>query len=89
MKPSASRKLLAALIVALGVSFVAACNKSLPNDGADAKAHMFDNPNRVRYIELPVIAGDPLKGQLRGNVYNTSLVPGLDVKTVNPNEFGS
>jgi len=37
--------------------------------------------NRVRYIEIFVIGGDPLKGQLRGNVYNTTAIPGWDLKT--------
>lgn len=35
----------------------------------------------VRYLEIFVIGGDPSKGQLYANVYNTSLVPGFDGKT--------
>lgn len=52
MRTSFARKPLAALILVLVVSLVGGCNKSLPNDGANAKSVHFENLNRVHYIEI-------------------------------------
>jgi len=82
MNPSSNQKLYVALLVAFGLSFVMACNKSLPDDGANAKIARFEGLNRVRYVEVFVIGGDPLKGSLLGNTYNTTFVSGLDLKSV-------
>jgi hypothetical protein len=69
------------LMIALGALLGTGCNKTLPNDGENAKTVTLSGLNRVRYIEIFVIGGDPLKGQLRGNVYNTTAIPGWDLKT--------
>lgn len=52
MRTSFARKPLAALILVFVVSLVGGCNKSLPNDGANAKSVHFENLNRVHYIEI-------------------------------------
>lgn len=83
MKTSFRGKRFAVAFLSLGVVLGAGCNKSLPDDGANAKLMHFDNMNRVRYIEIFVVGGDPLKGGLRANVYNTSLVPGFDPTKAN------
>ena len=54
---------------------------ALQNEGANAKLTHFDNMRLVRYLEIFVIGGNPAKGELYANVYNTSLVPGFDGKT--------
>ena len=64
--------------IALGV-LLAGCVQ-LPNDGANAKNVRFDNMHRVRYIEIFVFGGNPITGNLRANVYNTSLVQGFNPK---------
>jgi hypothetical protein len=69
-----------ALIVALAVLLASGCNKTLPDDGANAKTVTFTGLNRVRYIEIFVVGGDPLK-ELLGNVYNTTFTQGWDLKT--------
>ena len=55
--------------------------KTLSDDGANAKLMHFDHMHWVRYLEIFVVGGDPSKGQLSANVYNTSTVPGFDGKT--------
>jgi hypothetical protein len=49
-----------ALTLTLGVSLLGGCSKNLPNDGVNAKTVEFSGLNRVRYIEIFVIGGDPL-----------------------------
>ena len=56
-------------------------SQNVADDGANAKLMHFDYLHRVRYLEIFVIGGDPSKGQLYANVYNTALVPGFDGKT--------
>lgn len=51
---------------------------ALPEDGAHTVLHRFDNMNRVRYIEVFVVGGNGVTGNLLANVYNTSLEPGFD-----------
>jgi hypothetical protein len=68
--------MLAALVPLLG-----GCNRSLPDDGANAKLSHWENLHGVRYIEIFVFGGDPLKGALQANVYNTSAIAGLDFKS--------
>jgi hypothetical protein len=77
------------LVLALG-ALTSGCNRSLPDDGAQTQTAHIDNLNRVRYLEIFVLGGDPLKNSLVGNVYNTALIPGVDHKTVTdtaPNAF--
>jgi len=69
------------LMLALCALLASACNRSLPDDGANAKSVHVENMNRVRYIEIFVMGGDPAKGQMVGNVYNTTFIPGLDLKS--------
>jgi len=67
-----------ALCLLAGLALLAGCTKGLPDDGANAKPAHFDNMSRVRYIEILVFGGDPVEGQLRANVYNSSLMHGFD-----------
>lgn len=52
----------------------------LPDDGANTKTIRFNNMHLVRYIEIFVFGGGQSDGELRANVYNSSLAPGLDPK---------
>ncbi|HTQ51307.1 MAG TPA: hypothetical protein VMJ12_11390 [Candidatus Acidoferrales bacterium] len=54
---------------------------NLKDDGADAKVSRIDNLNQVRYLEIFVVGGNGITGNLRANVYNTSLIPGFDGAT--------
>jgi hypothetical protein len=69
------------LTLALCALLASGCSRSLPDDGANAKSVHVGNMNRVRYIEIFVMGGDPAKGQMLGNVYNTTFIPGLDLKS--------
>lgn len=55
-----------------------ACNKTLPDDGANTKMVHVGNLHLVRYIEIFVVGGNVITGNLLANVYNTSLVPNPD-----------
>ena len=72
----------------LAIAFVMVCAclltgcVKLPDDGANAKMNRIDNLNRVRYLEIMVFGGNGITGNLEANVYNTSLIPGFDGKTI-------
>jgi hypothetical protein len=75
-----NRKSVAAALLLACVGLLAGCAK-LPDDGASTQSKHFDNMNRVRYIEIFVVGGNGITGNLRANVYNTTFIPGLDIKT--------
>jgi hypothetical protein len=54
---------------------------TLPNDGADPKPAHYENLNRVRFIEIFVVGGNGITGNMLINVYNTIGAPGFDPKT--------
>jgi hypothetical protein len=81
MNTNSALRTLATAPLALFAILIAGCNRGLPDDGANAKSTHFDNVHTVRYIEVFVMGGDPLKNALVGNVYNTTFIPGLDLKT--------
>jgi len=66
--------------IALG-ALLTGCAK-LPDDGAHTQTAHVENMNKVRYLEIFVVGGNGITGNLSANVYNTSLVPGSDF-TVN------
>ena len=67
---------LSLLLLVTGVLLVG-CAK-LPDDGANAQTVNVGNLHLVRYIEIFVVGGNGLTGNLRANVYNTSLVRNPD-----------
>lgn len=81
MKMPIGRKAYAVPMLAFALSLTGGCNKSLPNDGANAKLVRFQNLHGVRYIEIFIFGGDPLKGNVQANVYNTTGISGLDFKS--------
>jgi hypothetical protein len=48
----------------------------LPNDGANAVSKKYDHVHRTRYIELFLVGGNRVTGDLRANVYNTTFFNG-------------
>jgi len=54
---------------------------SLPNDGANAQTKHFDNLHTVRYIEIFVVGGNSITGNLSANVYNTTFSSGYNRAT--------
>src|SRR5262249_5283344 len=64
---------------AAAVTLLTGC-ASLPNDGANAKTKHYENLNMVRYIEVFVVGGNGITGNLRANVYNTTFAEGYDPK---------
>jgi hypothetical protein len=70
-------KLIATALLILCACLLTGCAK-LPNDGANTKKYHLDNMNRVRYIEVFVVGGNGITGNLLANVYNSSLVPDRD-----------
>jgi len=48
----------------------------LPNDGANAVSKKYDHVHRTRYIELFLVGGNRVTGDLRANVYNTTYFNG-------------
>jgi hypothetical protein len=73
-----TRAMFAGLLVVC-ISLSISCAK-LPDDGANAQSKHFDNLNRVRYLEIFVVGGNGITGNLVANVYNTTFIPGLDLK---------
>jgi hypothetical protein len=67
---------LAALLMSCAC-MLTGCAK-LSNDGAHTKAYHLENMNRVRYLEIFVVGGNGITGNMDANVYNTSLVPDHD-----------
>jgi len=65
-----------ALVISFACLFTG-CAK-LPNDGANTKKYHLADMNRVRYLEVFVVGGNGITGNLIANVYNTSLVPDRD-----------
>ena len=65
--------------LSLAVLALTGCAK-LPDDGANAKSVHYENLNRVRYIEVFVVGGNGITGNLLANVYNTTFAPGFDPK---------
>jgi hypothetical protein len=59
---------------------MAGCAK-LPDDGANAKPAHYENLNQVRYVELFVVGGNGITGNMLINVYNTIASPGFDPNT--------
>jgi hypothetical protein len=53
--------------------------KPLPDDGAKTEKHHFTNLNQARYIEIFVMGAGKQPDHLKGNVYNTTFIPGLDL----------
>ena len=56
---------------------ITGCAK-LPDDGANTKKYHLADLNRVRYLEVFVVGGNGITGNLIANVHNTSLVPDRD-----------
>jgi len=73
-------KNLTAAFLLLGVALTAGCAK-LQDDGANAKPGHYENLNKVRYVELFVVGGNGITGNMLINVYNTIGTPGFDPKT--------
>ncbi len=57
-----------ALVCALALAGCA----TLPNDGANTQTKHFDNLHTLRYIEIFIVGGNGLTGNLKANVYNSS-----------------
>ena len=74
-----AKRVAAALLMACAFLFTG-CAK-LPNDGANTEAYHLENMNRVRYLEIFVVGGNGITGNMVANVYNTSLVPDRDAAT--------
>ena len=77
MKSTYSIYLAAALA---GLVALTGC-KSLPNDGAHAQTKRFDHLNQVRYLEIFLVGGDFITGNLYGRCYNTTFAPSFDPAT--------
>ena len=56
----------------LATSLVLSGCASLPNDGAHTELHHYDNLHTLRYIEIFVVGGNAITGDLRANVYNST-----------------
>ena len=63
---------IAALIIIVAFVVYPKLVVSLPSDGANTKSSRFDNLHTVRYIELFVVGGNAITGDLSANVYNTT-----------------
>ena len=72
-----SKKVAALTFVISCICLLTSCAK-LPDDGANTKKYHLENMNRVRYLEVFVVGGNGITGNLIANVYNTSLVPDRD-----------
>ena len=59
------------------ILFLVGCAE-LPDDGADTKVGKFENLNRMRYIEIFLVGGNALTGNLKANVYNTMFTTNYD-----------
>jgi len=77
MKIKFIKSILGGLLLAATLAFTGCA--SLPNDGANAKSKRFDNLNQVRYLEVFVVGGDAITGNLYGRCYNTTFTPSFDV----------
>ena len=55
--------------------------KSLPDDGANAQSKRYDNLNQVRYLEIFLVGGNFIPGDLYGRCYNTTFAPSFDPAT--------
>ena len=77
MKSTCCHYLAAALA---GLMVLTGC-KSLPNDGAHAQTKRFDHLNQVRYLEIFLVGGDFITGNLYGRCYNTTFAPSFDLAT--------
>ncbi|MGD9949618.1 MAG: hypothetical protein AB7U29_14230 [Desulfobulbus sp.] len=62
-----------ATLTILGAFLLSGGCAKLPDDGANTKPARLDNLNKVRYIEVFLVGGDAVTGDLRANVYNSSL----------------
>jgi hypothetical protein len=56
------------------------CVSVLPNDGAETKVVRIDNFHAVRYIEVLLVGGNGLTGDLQASVYNSSAAATFDSK---------
>jgi len=53
----------------------------LPDDGGNTKPAHYTDVNKVRYVELFIVGGNGITGNMLINVYNTITAPGFDPKT--------
>ena len=60
---------------------------TLPNDGANAQSKHFDNMHTLRYIELFIVGGNGITGNLQADVYNTTFRGGYRGKDSAPQEL--
>ncbi len=70
-------KVLSAALLLTAAVLLGGCAK-LPDDGANTTRYRLDNMHLVRYIEVFVVGGNGITGNLTANVYNTSLTPNRD-----------
>jgi len=77
------RKVKSMAVLSLGIclcALMAGCAQ-LPDDGANAKPAHYTDLNKVRYVELFIVGGNGITGNMLINIYNTITVPGFDPKT--------
>jgi hypothetical protein len=61
------------------IALLTGCS-TLPDDGAHTHLAHYDNMHGARYIEIFVVGGNGLTGNLIANVYNTTFARGVDLK---------
>jgi hypothetical protein len=79
MKIKFIQTMLGGLLLAAMLAFTG-CT-SLPNDGANPQTKHFTDLNQVRYLEVFVVGGNSITGNLQANVYNTTFAPSFYVIT--------
>ena len=72
-------KLMPTALLVMFACLLTGCAK-LPDDGANAQSKRYKDVNRVRYIEIFVVGGNGITGNLVANVYNTPFQLGFDPK---------
>jgi hypothetical protein len=76
-------KSIAAVSALLLLGLLTSC-ATLPNDGANVQSKHYDNLHTLRYVELFIVGGNGITGNLKANVYNTTFRGGYTGKDSAP-----
>jgi hypothetical protein len=58
-------------LATMALTLLTGCAR-LPDDGAKTQMQHFDNLHALRYIEIFIVGGNPITGNLKANVYNST-----------------
>jgi hypothetical protein len=77
MKNSLFQTILGGSLLAATLAFTGCAN--LPDDGTNAVTKRVQNMNQVRYLEIFLVGGDYITGNLYGRCYNSTFAPSFNL----------